>query len=144
MKRTFLLSLLLVTSVILSWGQGSSNSRTITTTAPSRPAGQADVLQLKVDPIPTVRVAFIGLGMRGPGAVSRMTHIDGVEIVALCDVEEKNVKKVNEMLEKRGVPKAKEFYGDTEVWKKVTALPNVDLIYVATDWISLRPLAYKP
>ena len=40
------------------------------------------------------------------------------------------------MLEGRGFPKAQEFYGDTAVWRKVTALPNVDLIYVATDWKS--------
>ncbi|WP_370525490.1 Gfo/Idh/MocA family protein [Dysgonomonas sp. 521] len=108
----------------------------IKTTAPTRPAGQTDVLELRTDPLPTVRVAFIGLGMRGPGAVSRMTHIPGVEIVALCDVEQKNTQKVNEILVKRGFPKAQEFYGDTAVWRKVTALPNVDLIYVATDWLS--------
>lgn len=107
----------------------------IKTPMPPRPAGQKDVLKLTAAPIPTVRVAFIGLGMRGPGAVKRMTHIPGVEIVALCDVLEKNVKSTNEMLAKQGFPKAKEFYGDTEVWRKVTALPNVDLVYIATDWI---------
>jgi predicted dehydrogenase len=99
-----------------------------------RLAGQKDVLELRTAPIPTVRVAFIGLGMRGPGAVQRMTYIPGVEIVALCDVEQKNTEKVNKMLEKRGFPKAKEFYGDTSVWRKVTALPDVDLIYIATNW----------
>jgi len=101
---------------------------------PKRAAGQKDVLQLTCAPIPTVRVAFIGLGMRGPGAVKRMTYIPGVEIVALCDVRESNTKEVNEMLVKSGKPKALEFYGDTSVWRKVTKLPNVDLIYVATDW----------
>ncbi|WP_239056713.1 MULTISPECIES: Gfo/Idh/MocA family oxidoreductase [unclassified Parabacteroides] len=109
----------------------------IKTPVPVRPAGQTDVLKLKTDPIPTVRVAFIGLGMRGPGAVYRMAQIDGVEIVALCDVRKEQVEKVNKTLtEKYGKAQAKEFYGDTEVWRKVTALPNVDLIYVATDWQS--------
>lgn len=107
----------------------------ISTPTPVRPAGQTDALQLTADPIPTVRIAFIGLGMRGPGAVSRMTNIPGVEIVALCDVVEENVKKVNRMLEKRGFPPAQEFYGDTAVWRQVTALPNVDLVYIATDWL---------
>ena len=107
---------------------------TIPTPVPERVANQTDVLQLTCDPIPTVRVAFIGLGMRGPDAVERMTHIPGVEIIALCDVEQKNTEKVNAMLEKKGFPKAQEFYGDTVVWRKVTVLPNVDLIYVATNW----------
>lgn len=127
-----LLSLLVCLSLI---GTTQSNN-IISTPTPGRPAGQQDVLQLTAAPIPTVRVAFIGLGMRGPGAVARMTNIEGVEIVALCDVLEENVKKVNKTLEEKGIPKAKEFYGDTSVWRKVTALPNVDLIYVATDWTS--------
>ncbi|MCC8145717.1 MAG: Gfo/Idh/MocA family oxidoreductase [Bacteroidales bacterium] len=110
-------------------------SHVISTPTPARPAGQTDVLQLKTDPLPTVRIAFIGLGMRGPGAVSRMTHIDGVEIVALCDVVEENVKKVNKRLTDKGLPAAQEFYGDTAVWRQVTALPNVDLVYIATDWL---------
>ncbi len=116
--------------------QPKEQSRVINTPTPERVAGQTDVLELRTDPLPTVRVAFIGLGMRGPGAVNRMTHIPGVEIVALCDVEQKNTERTNKMLEGRGFPKAQEFYGDTAVWRKVTALPNVDLIYVATDWKS--------
>ena len=111
-------------------------AKVIKTPTPKRPKGQTDVVGLRCDPIPTVRVAVIGLGMRGPGAVHRLTQIDGVEVVALCDVVEENVKRVNERLEKAGLPKAKEFYGNTEVWKEVTKLPNVDLVYVATDWKS--------
>lgn len=116
--------------------QQKEQSLIIKTPVPERPVGQTDVLELKTDPLPTVRIAFIGLGMRGPGAVERMTHIPGVEIIALCDVEQKNTAKVNRMLEEKGFPKAQEFYGDTAVWRKVTALPNVDLVYVATGWQS--------
>lgn len=45
---------------------------------PARAEGQHSVLRLTVDPIPVVRVGFIGLGMRGPGAVERFTHIDEI------------------------------------------------------------------
>ena len=127
-------ALLLITCFLL--GSTTISAQMIKTPTPPRPAGQKDVLNLATEPLPTVRVAFIGLGMRGPGAVNRMTHIPGVEVVALCDVLEKNTKSANEILEKAGKPKALEFYGDTSVWRKVTALPNVDLIYVATDWAS--------
>ena len=133
MKKLILLPLL--TAILLAGCCCKEQDRMIRTKTPVRAAGQTDVLQLVVDPIPTVRVAFIGLGMRGPGAVSRMTHIDGVEIVALCDVVEESVKKVNKMLIDKGIPAAQEFYGDTEVWRQVTALENVDLVYIATDWI---------
>lgn len=132
------LSLFLLCLVFISCGQQKVTERSslIKTEVPTRPAGQSDVLELKTDPLPTVRIAFIGLGMRGPGAVDRMTHIKGVEVIALCDVEQKNTEKVNKMLVEKGLPKAQEFYGDTSIWRKVTALPNVDLIYIATDWKS--------
>ena len=51
---------------------------------PARPAGQEDVIQLVTPKIDTVRVGFIGLGMRGPGAVARWTHIPGTKIVAFA------------------------------------------------------------
>jgi len=35
--------------------------------------------------IDVVRVGVIGLGSRGPGAVERLSKIDGLEIKALCD-----------------------------------------------------------
>lgn len=134
MRRRFFL---FISAVLLaSCVRSNDASRTIPTPAPARPAGQQDMLQFAADPIPTVRVAFIGLGMRGPGAVKRMTHIPGVEIVALCDVKQENTGKCNRMLAERGLPLAQEFYGDTNVWRKVTALPNVDLVYVATNWQS--------
>jgi predicted dehydrogenase len=135
MRRLLFLLIFAVLSITACNRQIQPQDRIIRTIVPERSAGQTDVLQLKAEPIPTVRVAFIGLGMRGPGAVNRMTNIEGVEIVALCDVLEKNVKNVNDRLEKKGFPRAQEFFGDTAVWRKVTALPNVDLVYVATDWV---------
>lgn len=135
MKKT--ITAFIVFLILAGCGQIQSKSPlVISTPTPVRKQGQTDVLALQCAPITTVRVAFIGLGMRGPGAVERMTHIPGVEIIALCDVEQKNTEKVNAMLEERNFPKAQEFYGDTSVWRKVTALPNVDLIYIATDWKS--------
>jgi predicted dehydrogenase len=136
MKRVFFPALVLTCLLSACATHVQTTSRVIKPETPARPAGQQDVLQLKTEPLPVVRVAFIGLGMRGPGAVQRVTHIPGVEIVALCDVLEENTRKVNAMLEQRGFPKAKEFHGDTAAWRQVTALPDVDLVYVATDWVS--------
>jgi predicted dehydrogenase len=109
------------------------SAQMIKTVTPKRAKGQTDVLRLATAPLPTVRIAYIGLGMRGSDAVERMTHIKGVEIVAVCDMLQDRTKAANEGLAKRGFPKAQEFFGE-DSWKKVTALPNVDLIYIATDW----------
>ena len=130
MKRNFVL----VVSIICLLFGCESRIKMIETSTPARPEGQTDVLELQTEPIPIVRVAFIGLGMHGPSAVQNITHIEGVEIVALCDIEKDRVEKVNTMLESRGFPKALEFYGSEDVWRQVTALPNVDLVWISTNW----------
>ncbi|PWB27617.1 glycosyl hydrolase [Flavobacterium sp. HTF] len=109
------------------------SAQIIKTKAPKRDKGQTDVLRLATPAIPIVHVAVIGLGMRGTGAVDRMTNIPGVEIVALCDMMEERTKAANDTLVKHGMPKAEVFFGE-DSWKKVTALKNVDLIYIVTDW----------
>ena len=63
-----------------SWDKG-----TIVVRTPKRPAGQESVIGLALPKMEVVRVGFVGLGMRGPGAVSRFTYIPGTQIVALCD-----------------------------------------------------------
>jgi predicted dehydrogenase len=129
--RSSISKFFLIACLFVGWANMSAQM--IKTPTPKRAKGQTDVLRLALDPIPTVRVAFIGLGMRGPGAVERMTHIPGVEIVALCDLLEDRAKSANKILEKAGLPKAQEFFGE-EGWRQVTKLPNVDLVYIATDW----------
>lgn len=78
---------------------GSKTSYTIKPNA-ARPAGQKHVLGLVTPKLETVRVGFIGLGMRGPGAVERFAHIPGVEIKALCDLHPERVNKCQEILKK--------------------------------------------
>ena len=84
-------------------------------------------------PIETVRIGFIGLGSRGPGAVNRMSKIQGVEIKAICDLLPKEVDKVSKMLE--GTPHTPERYsGSEEIWKEMVDRNDLDLIYIATPW----------
>ena len=107
---------------------------------PLRPAGQTDVIGLRCDPIPTVRVAFIGLGQRGPGAVSRFMYIEGIEVKAICDLEPYNIDRVQDMLKRNGRPEAAAYTGE-EGWKKVCERDDVDLVYICTHWDLHTPIA---
>ena len=107
---------------------------------PPRPEGQSDVIELRCDPIDTVRVAFIGLGGRGKGAVRRYTFLDGVKIVALCDLVQENLDKSQEILQEAGLPDA-DSYSGPEDWKKVCEREDVDLVYVCTHWDLHTPIA---
>ncbi len=107
---------------------------------PKRAAGQKDVIELICEPIDTVRMAIIGLGMRGIGAVNRYTFLENVEIVALCDVVPENVEKSQQILIDKGFPKADTYTGE-EDWKKICERTDIDLIYVCTHWDLHTPIA---
>ena len=87
-----------------------------------------------------VRIGFIGLGMRGPGAVERMSHIEGVEIKALCDKMPERAEKANQILIKAGLPKADTYSGD-EGWKALCERADLDLVYICTPWHLHTPMA---
>ncbi|NQU87266.1 MAG: Gfo/Idh/MocA family oxidoreductase [Mariniphaga sp.] len=88
-----------------------------------------------------VRIGFIGLGMRGPGAVTRMSHIEGVEIKALCDVFPDRVEKCQEFLKERGLPEASAYSGSKDAWKELVERDDLDLIYITTPWKWHTPMA---
>lgn len=88
----------------------------------------------------TVRIGFIGLGNRGPGAVERMTHIEGVSIKALCDIRSEKVNAVKKSLE--GSKHSPAIYtGKEDEWKKLCERADIDLVYIATPWSLHTPMA---
>ena len=121
-------------------GKQPKKSYLIETAIPKRPTGQKDVLGLRLAPMPVVRVGFIGLGMRGPSAVERFTHLDGVEIKAICDLHPERVEKSQAILKKAGLPEATTYTGSEEAWKELCDRPDIDLVYIATDWARHAPM----
>lgn len=101
--------------------------------SPERPVGQKDVLGLALPKMKTVRVGFVGLGMRGPSAVEDFCLIPGVEIVALCDYVEARAAKQNETLRKHGLAPAAVYYGE-KGYEDLCRRNDIDLVYIATDW----------
>ncbi|MDD6209230.1 MAG: Gfo/Idh/MocA family oxidoreductase [Bacteroidales bacterium] len=103
-------------------------------------ASQKHAIGLTCEPIPTVRIAFIGLGMRGYDAVRRYMHIDGVEVVALCECRKEKMDAAQEILKKNGRSKAVEYLGE-DAWMKLCQRDDIDLVYLCTPWILHTPQA---
>lgn len=112
----------------------------IKTEVPVRPEGQQDVIQLVVPKIDTVRVGFIGMGMRGVGAIERFVHIPGAKVVALCDIEPSRVEQAQEILRKNNQPLAATYVGE-DSWKQLCEREDIDLVYVITDWKNHAPMS---
>lgn len=113
----------------------------LTTAVPQRPAGQRDALRMTAPPLDVVRVGFVGLGMRGPGAVERWCQIPGTEVKALCDVEPDRVERCQKLLDKHGRPRAVAYSGSTEAYRAMCERDDIDIIYIATDWVHHAPIA---
>ena len=90
--------------------------------------------------IATVRVGIVGLGQRGPGAVDRLSYIEGVEVKALCDKYADRVEKAQSILTKKGLPQAKAYSGE-EGWKALCESNDIDLVYVTTPWHLHTPIS---
>ena len=117
------------------WDKG-----TIVVDTPQRAAGQQPALDLTTPALPVVRVAFVGLGMRGPGAVQRWTHIPGVRIVALCDYEKDRAEKCQDILRKEQLPEA-DIYSGEYGYKELCQRKDINFVYIATDWGHHVPIA---
>lgn len=133
--------LLMIACLLMTFDLNAQQVKMIETAVPERPAGQRDALQLTAPPMKTVRVGFIGLGMRGPGAVERFSQIEGTDIKGLCDVEVDRVEDCQKLLEKLGRPRATGYSGSTEAYKAMCDRDDIDLIYICTDWVHHVPLA---
>ena len=113
---------------------------TIVVETPERPAGQKSVIGLALPKMEAVRVGFVGLGMRGPGAVERFTHIPGTQVVALCDYEQERAEQCQKYLEQASMPKAAVYSGE-KGYEELCKRDDIDLIYIATDWLHHFPVA---
>ncbi len=98
------------------------------------------VAQLQCEPLDTVRVGFVGLGVRAKRAVMRMMHIDGCYISAICDLVPENIEETMNIIAQHGGSEPTCYY-NTDGWKKLCDSPDVDLVYICTDWASHADIA---
>ncbi len=142
MKRTLksILAVVVVVATLISCAPRQID-RTIRIQSPSRPAGQKDVIGLTNEPMDVVRIGFVGLGMRGADAVNRYTYVPGIEIKAVCDLENEKVERVQQNLVARNFPEAAGYGGEEESWKQLCDRDDIDLVYICTDWKHHTPIA---
>jgi predicted dehydrogenase len=66
---------------------------------------------------------------------------EGVEVVALCDINKDFVRRAQKVLSENNRKPALEFSDGSDDWKKVCELKNVDLVYNCTPWGLHTPIA---
>lgn len=119
----------------------SASAEPVRTKVPPRPEGATDLVGFAASPIDTVRVGFVGLGMRGSEAVRRYLYIPGAKITAVCDIEQAKADSVLRTVADAKLPAPMVYAGKEDSWKDLCENPDIDLVYIATDWKNHAPIA---
>ncbi|MEN6407963.1 MAG: Gfo/Idh/MocA family oxidoreductase [Thermoguttaceae bacterium] len=91
-------------------------------------------------PIDLVRVGIIGIGARGIGHVRELLKVEGVEIRALCDVDESKVVAAQKLIQKAGKPKAKTYTRGQTDYRRLCESEDLDLVLNAAPWALHTPI----
>jgi predicted dehydrogenase len=82
----------------------------------------------------SVRIGIVGTGLRGQSVLGELLAIEGVKIVALCDVVPDKVDRAVKMITDAG-QSAPARYGPAEqAFEQLVARDDIDFVYTATPW----------
>jgi predicted dehydrogenase len=110
--------------------------------SPARAAGARYMGDFVAPKLDKVKVAFIGVGARGSGHCSQLAVIEGVEVVAVCDLVEDRAKRSVDEAKKHGhAPKL--YAGDELAWQRMLAEVKPDAVFIATPWELHAPMSIE-
>ena len=89
---------------------------------------------------PKIRVAIIGVGLRGQNHLDLLLRREDVEVVAICDIDDRMLSMSKGMITKSGKKMPQIFSGDTYAWKKMLELKGIDGVVIATPWEWHKPM----
>ncbi len=81
-----------------------------------------------------VKIAMIGVGLRGQNHLDLLLKRSDVELVAICDVEPRMLVTAKSMITKSGKAMPKIFTGDDNAWKKMIEMKGLQSVLIATPW----------
>ncbi len=92
------------------------------------------------DPAKKVRFGFIGTGNRGRGLMGNILSIEGVEVVAVCDIDPTALEAAQKIVMDKGQPKPEGYSGPTD-YEKLVQRDDLDAVIIASPWDLHTPMA---
>lgn len=89
---------------------------------------------------PKLRMAIIGVGLRGQDHLELLLRRDDVEVVAICDVDARMLKDATATITKMGKKMPQVYTGDNFTWKKLLEKEKIDAVIIATPWEWHKPM----
>lgn len=87
-----------------------------------------------------LRVGMIGVGLRGQNHLDLLLRRNDIELVAVCDIDERMLKTSRDMITKAG-RKLPPIYSDGNyAWRKMLEKEKMDAIIISTPWEWHKPM----
>lgn len=83
---------------------------------------------------PVVRLGIIGVGLRGQDHLQMLLRRNDVEVVALCDVQQRMVDMAKEIVVKSGKPMPRIIMDGPYGYRKLLESKDMDAVLIATPW----------
>ena len=81
-----------------------------------------------------IKLVMIGTGLRGQNHLDLILRRSDVELIAICDIDDRMLSMAKEIITKSGKKMPQIFTGDAYAWKKMLELKDIDGVIIATPW----------
>ena len=102
--------------------------------APPAPARRETMKGVRFDRRDVVRFGIVGTGLRGRSVLSELLAIEGVKIVAVCDVVADKTARAVKMCTDAGQPAPAVYADGDHGFEQLVARDDIDFVYTATPW----------
>ena len=89
---------------------------------------------------PRVRMAVLGTGLRGQSHISLLLRRDDVEIVAICDVDDRMLTRAKSAIAASGKKMPQVYTGNPWSWQDLLKKEQLDAVIIASPWEWHRPM----
>jgi len=90
-----------------------------------------------------VRLAIIGTGLRGQNHLDNALRRNDVEVVSICDVDDRMLQMAADIIKKSGKAMPQIFKGNPYAYRKLLESKNIDAILIATPWEWHAPMVIE-
>lgn len=85
-------------------------------------------------PYAKVQVGLIGVGLRGQHHLNLLLQREDVEVVAICDIDDRMLIRARGIIQKSGKKMPQVYTGDPYAWKKMLGKKGLDTVVISTPW----------
>src|SRR4051812_38307495 len=134
LSRRELLKGAAIAGVGLAAGANVATAASLDDQAPPPPRNRVSMKGVPFERHETVRFGIVGTGLRGRSVLDELLAIEGVRIVAVCDVSAEKAALAVKMCTDAGQPAPAVIVAGERGFEQLVARDDIDFVYTATPW----------